>query len=635
MGGGTTKIGDPSGKDESRKLLTHELIKSNIASIRRVFEHFLTFGDGPTDAIMVDNDDWLSQLDYIPFLRDIGPHFTINRMLTFDSVQLRLEREQPLTFLEFNYMILQAYDFLELSRRVACRLQLGGSDQWGNIVNGVELCRRVDGTQVYGLTTPLITTADGGKMGKTEKGAVWLNPDQLAPYDYWQFWRNAQDGDVGRFLRLFTDLPLDEIARLEALEGAEINDAKKILADAATSMAHGDDAAVEAAETARKTFEEGAAGEALPTLKVEGSIGLVDALVGLGLVGSKNEARRLIAQGGARIDGRGDGRGRPDRRDLRRPHLGRQEEARPADALAMGVPIHLIGLPTDVHSSYLRGPARAPAANPRAAGQRAWQCRQRTGQRDRRWRSELVDRGDLPHDRGTRRRSDHHRRRDRGAARRRDPDRAGRRPFGELPRCSSAIAAAHGPVDILHFDAHPDLYDDYGGDPRSHASPFARIMEDGLARRLVQVGIRTLNRHCRAQAERFGVEIIEARHFRPGCVPKFEGPLYISIDMDGFDPSCAPGVSHLEPGGLTARDVTDVLLSIETPIAGADVVELNPDRDINGMTAILAAKMVKELAALATDYPAIPPRDGDEQVGSAPHCQARSGGPGDLLMDQP
>jgi tyrosyl-tRNA synthetase len=303
MGGGTTQIGDPSGKDESRKLLTHELIKRNIASIRRVFENFLSFGDGPTDAIMVDNDDWLSQLDYIPFLRDIGPHFTINRMLTFDSVQLRLEREQPLTFLEFNYMILQAYDFLELSRRVACRLQLGGSDQWGNIVNGVELCRRVDGTQVHGLTTPLITTADGGKMGKTEKGAVWLNADQLAPYDYWQFWRNAQDGDVGRFLRLFTDLPLDEIARLERLEGAEINDAKKILADAATSMAHGDAAAVEAAETARKTFEEGAAGEALPTLKIEGSIGLVDALIGLGMVGSKNEARRLIAQGGARIDG--------------------------------------------------------------------------------------------------------------------------------------------------------------------------------------------------------------------------------------------------------------------------------------------------------------------------------------------
>ena len=303
MGGGTTKIGDPSGKDESRRLLTPEAIQGNIASIRRVFERFLTFGDGPADAVMVDNDDWLAGLAYIPFLRDIGPHFTINRMLTFDSVRLRLEREQPLTFLEFNYMILQAYDFLELSRRHGCRLQLGGSDQWGNIVNGIELARRVDGTQLYGLTTPLITTADGGKMGKTEQGAVWLNPDQLSPYVYWQFWRNAQDVDVGRFLRLFTDLPLGEIARLERLEGAEINDAKKILADQATAMAHGDAAAIAAAETARKTFEEGAAGDALPTLKVAGSTTLVEALAGLGLVGSKNEARRLIAQGGARIDG--------------------------------------------------------------------------------------------------------------------------------------------------------------------------------------------------------------------------------------------------------------------------------------------------------------------------------------------
>jgi len=303
MGGGTTRIGDPSGKDESRKLLTAGTIATNIASIRRVFEHFLTFGDGPADAIMVDNADWLDALDYIPFLRDIGPHFTINRMLTFDSVKLRLDREQPLTFLEFNYMILQAYDFLELSRRAHCRLQMGGSDQWGNIVNGIELARRVDGTQLYGLTTPLITTADGGKMGKTAAGAVWLNGDQLSPYDYWQFWRNTQDADVGRFLRLFTDLPPDEIARLEALEGAEINDAKKQLADAATAMAHGADAAASAADTARRTFEEGAAGEALPTLKVAGAIGLVDALIGLGLVASRNEARRLIAQGGARVNG--------------------------------------------------------------------------------------------------------------------------------------------------------------------------------------------------------------------------------------------------------------------------------------------------------------------------------------------
>jgi len=304
MGGGTTKIGDPSGKDESRKLLTDETIAANIASIRTVFEQFLTFGDGPTDAVMVNNDDWLSALNYIPFLRDMGTHFTINRMLTFDSVRLRLEREQPLTFLEFNYMILQAYDFLELSRRRACRLQMGGSDQWGNIVNGIELARRVDGTSVYGLTTPLITTADGGKMGKTAAGAVWLNADQLRPYDYWQFWRNTQDADVGRFLRLFTDLPLDEIARLEALQGSEINEAKKILADAATALAHGPGAAEEAAETARKTFEEGAAGEALPTFSVpSGEIGLVDALLGLGLAASKGEARRLIAGGGARIDG--------------------------------------------------------------------------------------------------------------------------------------------------------------------------------------------------------------------------------------------------------------------------------------------------------------------------------------------
>jgi tyrosyl-tRNA synthetase len=303
MGGGTTKIGDPSGKDESRQLLTHERIGENIASIRRVFERFLTFGDGPADAIMADNADWLDALDYIPFLREIGPHFTINRMLTFDSVRLRLDREQPLTFLEFNYMILQAYDFLELSRRAQCRLQLGGSDQWGNIVNGIELGRRIEGTQLYGLTTPLITTADGGKMGKTASGAVWLNADELSPYDYWQFWRNTQDADVGKFLRLFTDVPLDEIARLEGLDGAEINEAKKALADAATAILHGEEAAAAAADTARLTFEEGASGESLPTLKVSGTISLIDALVGLGMVGSKNEARRLIEQGGARVDG--------------------------------------------------------------------------------------------------------------------------------------------------------------------------------------------------------------------------------------------------------------------------------------------------------------------------------------------
>jgi tyrosyl-tRNA synthetase len=303
MGGGTSKIGDPSFKDEARKLLTVEQIEANIAGIKRNFEPFLTFGDGPTDAVMVDNAEWLDKLEYIPFLREIGQHFSINRMLSFDSVKLRMDREQSLSFLEFNYMILQGYDFLELSRRAACRLQLGGSDQWGNIVNGVELCRRVDSTQVYGLTTPLLTTADGGKMGKTEKGAVWLSAEMLSPYNYWQFWRNVQDADVGKFLRRFTDLPVDEIVRLEALQGSEINEAKKVLADAVTAMLHGETAARDAAETARRTFEEGAAGEALPTLKVAGELFLVDALVGLGLCASKKEARRLIEQGGARVDG--------------------------------------------------------------------------------------------------------------------------------------------------------------------------------------------------------------------------------------------------------------------------------------------------------------------------------------------
>jgi tyrosyl-tRNA synthetase len=303
IGGGTSKIGDPSFKDEARKLLDSETIDANIASIRRVFERFLTFGDGPADAVMLDNAEWLDRLEYIPFLREIGQHFSVNRMLSFDSVKLRMDREQSLSFLEFNYMILQGYDFLELSRRAECRLQLGGSDQWGNIVNGIELCRRVDGSQAYGLTTPLITTADGGKMGKTEKGAVWLNADQLSPYDYWQFWRNTQDSDVGRFLRLFTDLELDEIERLERLPGNEINSAKKLLADAATAMAHGEEAAREAAETARATFEQHGAGDALPTLRVDGTISLVEALIGLGFATSKNEARRLIAQGGARIDG--------------------------------------------------------------------------------------------------------------------------------------------------------------------------------------------------------------------------------------------------------------------------------------------------------------------------------------------
>ena len=304
MGGGTGKIGDPSFKDEARKLLTTEMIASNVASIKKIFERFLTFGDGPTDAVMVDNADWLDKLEYIPFLREIGQHFSINRMLSFDSVKLRLDREQSLSFLEFNYMILQAYDFMELARRRGCRLQMGGSDQWGNIVNGIELSRRMLGTEVFGVTTPLITTADGGKMGKTMSGAVWLNEESLPAYDYWQFWRNTHDKDVGRFLKLFTDLPLDEIDRLEALEGQEINQAKIVLANEATAMCRGAEAAAAAAETARRTFEEGSAGDDLPTLAVPGGvIPMVEALVGLGLAASKGEARRLIKGGGARIDG--------------------------------------------------------------------------------------------------------------------------------------------------------------------------------------------------------------------------------------------------------------------------------------------------------------------------------------------
>ena len=302
MGGGTTKVGDPSGKDESRQLLTHEQIEANIAGIRRVFEHFLAFGDGPTDAVMLNNDEWLSGLEYIPFLREVGRHFTINRMLTFESVKLRLDREQPMTFLEFNYMILQAYDFLELSRRTGCRLQMGGSDQWGNIVNGIELARRVDGTEVFGVTTPLITTADGAKMGKTAQGAVWLDPEHLSPYDYWQFWRNTQDADVGRFLRLFTDLPLDKIARLEALAGAEINDAKIVLATEATAMLHGRAAAQAAAETAKTTFAEGGAGEDLPTLSVGDGMNIAHALTALGFTPSNKEAKRKIAEGAVRLD---------------------------------------------------------------------------------------------------------------------------------------------------------------------------------------------------------------------------------------------------------------------------------------------------------------------------------------------
>jgi tyrosyl-tRNA synthetase len=302
MGGGTGKIGDPSFKDEARKLANDDTIKANVASIKRVFSRFLTFGDGPTDAIMLDNAEWLDRLEYIPFLRDIGQHFSVNRMLSFESVKLRLDREQSLSFLEFNYMILQAYDFLELSRRARCRLQLGGSDQWGNIVNGIELARRIDGTEVYGLTTPLLTTADGAKMGKTERGAIWLNEDQLPAYDYWQFWRNAADADIGRFLRLFTDLPLDEVARLETLQGAEINHAKVVLATEATAMLHGREAAEAAEATARATFEQGGTGEDLPSVTLGDGMTLVQALTALGFAGSNKEARRKIEEGAVRFN---------------------------------------------------------------------------------------------------------------------------------------------------------------------------------------------------------------------------------------------------------------------------------------------------------------------------------------------
>jgi len=303
MGGGTTKVGDPSGKDESRKLLTAEDIQGNIASIRRVFEHYLTFGDGPSDAVMLDNDEWLGDLNYLDLLRTVGPHFTINRMLTFDSVKLRLDREQPLTFLEFNYMILQAYDFRELSRRAGCRLQMGGSDQWGNIVNGIELARRMDGTEAFGVTTPLITTADGAKMGKTASGAVWLNADQLPAYDYWQFWRNTADADVVKFLKLFTDLSLDRIDELARLEGQAINEAKIVLANGATAMLHGREAAEAAAETARVTFEQGGSGGDLPTLAVPASgISILEANTALGFASSNKEVKRKIDEGAIRVN---------------------------------------------------------------------------------------------------------------------------------------------------------------------------------------------------------------------------------------------------------------------------------------------------------------------------------------------
>jgi tyrosyl-tRNA synthetase len=309
MGGGTTKIGDPSGKDEMRKLTDTATILANIRSIAPAFARFLRFGSGATDAVLVNNDTWLDGLKYVEFLRDIGRHFTINRMLTMDSVKLRLEREQPLTFLEFNYMILQAYDFVELFRRHGCVLQLGGADQWGNIVQGVELGRRIANAELFGFTSPLITTSSGAKMGKTAAGAVWLNADRLAPYDYYQFWRNTEDGDVGRFMKLFTDLPLPEIARFEALQGAEINEGKKALAFEATKLLHGEAAAHAAADTARKTFEEGALGDDLPTISVAAAelaagIPIWDLLKRAGLAASNGEARRLIKGGGARLNDR-------------------------------------------------------------------------------------------------------------------------------------------------------------------------------------------------------------------------------------------------------------------------------------------------------------------------------------------
>jgi tyrosyl-tRNA synthetase len=309
MGGGTTKVGDPSGKDESRRLLGDADIARNIAGIRRIFDRFLAFGSGPTEAVLVDNSEWLDRLSLIPFLRDVGRHFSVNRMLGFDSVRLRLEREQPLSFLEFNYMVLQSYDFVELARRYDCCLQMGGSDQWGNIVSGVELGRRMDDRTLFGLTAPLITTASGAKMGKTAMGAVWLNADRLSPYDYWQFWRNTDDDDVGRFLRLFTDLPIPEIEALEKLSGAALNEAKIRLADAATTLAHGGAAAAAAHETARKTFAGGGIGDDLPSLDVpraelERGIAAFELLRRAGLAASNGEARRLIKGGGGRVNDR-------------------------------------------------------------------------------------------------------------------------------------------------------------------------------------------------------------------------------------------------------------------------------------------------------------------------------------------
>jgi tyrosyl-tRNA synthetase len=307
IGGGTTKVGDPSGKDEQRKLLSDAEIAANVAGIQSVFGKFVSFGDGQSDALMVNNADWLDDLNYIDFLRDYGRHFSVNRMLSYDSVKLRLEREHPLSFIEFNYMVLQAYDFVELSRRFGCRLQMGGSDQWGNIVNGIELGRRTDGIELFGLTTGLLTTASGTKMGKTASGAVWLNPDMLSPYDYWQDWRNTEDADVGRFLKLFTELPLPEIERLSGLAGAELNEAKKVLATEATALLHGREAADRAEATARATFEQGMITESLPTLELpraelEKGLGVLNVNVWVGFVPSTSEARRQIKGGGLKVN---------------------------------------------------------------------------------------------------------------------------------------------------------------------------------------------------------------------------------------------------------------------------------------------------------------------------------------------
>jgi tyrosyl-tRNA synthetase len=303
MGGGTTRVGDPSGKDETRRVLTDELINENLKGIRAIFSKFLKFEGAGGNAVMANNADWLNKLNYIDFLRDVGRHFSVNRMLSFDSVKLRLDRHQELSFLEFNYMVLQAYDFVELNKRYACILQMGGSDQWGNIVNGIDLGRRMLNAQLFALTAPLITTSSGAKMGKTAAGAVWLNPDLVSPYDYWQYWRNTEDGDVARFLKLFTVLPLDEIARLAALKGNEINEAKKVLATEATALVHGQSAAEQAAETARKTFEEGAPAETLPTVKIENGTGILNAAVATGAVSSTSEARRQIKSGGVKLNG--------------------------------------------------------------------------------------------------------------------------------------------------------------------------------------------------------------------------------------------------------------------------------------------------------------------------------------------